>query len=135
MPVGWLFRSIARKLGFIVCFPLNLIGNVCIERTFDLYFAEPAVLEGFSPVVATVRRRDWRPYLTGINVTVTSSDTTEASVPMFVNIPAWKAETTFLISAVSDGIDDGDQTVTIFVSADSWTADSRDLIVRDRDPP
>ncbi|MCA8995628.1 MAG: VCBS repeat-containing protein [Planctomycetaceae bacterium] len=50
-------------------------------------------------------------------VMLTSSDTTEATVPMTVTIPAGKSSVTFDILAVDDIFVDGDKVVTITASA------------------
>ncbi|WP_254510021.1 beta strand repeat-containing protein [Anatilimnocola floriformis] len=66
-------------------------------------------------------------------VTLSSSDTTEATVPATVTIPANQTSATFTISAVDDAIVDGTQSVTIFASASGFTGANVGLQVTDND--
>src|SRR6185437_3324020 len=61
-----------------------------------------------------------------MTVQLTSSDTTEATVPVFVTIPASQSSATFPIAAVDDSIPDGPQTVTISASANASSAPQLD---------
>src|SRR6185312_8905643 len=61
-----------------------------------------------------------------LTVQLTSSDTTEATVPVFVTIPASQSSATFPIAAVDDSIPDGPQTVTISASANASSAPQLD---------
>ncbi len=66
-----------------------------------------------------------------LTVNLTSSDTTEATVPATVTIPAGQASTTFPITAVDDTLLDGSQTVTISVASTGFAGDSKTLTVTD----
>ena len=59
---------------------------------------------------------------TDLVVTLTSSDTTEVTVPMSVTIPANQANVTFAVAAVDDQISDGSVNVTLTATAGSLSA-------------
>ncbi len=67
--------------------------------------------DGSNPIIATVSRAVATDQ--PVRVRLSSSDTTEASVPSEVIIPAGQTSVTFAIHAVNDSIVDGTQTVTI----------------------
>jgi large repetitive protein len=66
-------------------------------------------------------------------VTLVSSDTTEATVPATVTIPAGQASVSFAIAAVNDTVGDGSQAVTITASAAGLTGTAA-VTVTDDDP-
>lgn len=66
-------------------------------------------------------------------VTLSNSDTTEASVPATVTIPAGATSTTFLVSGVDDAIVDGTQTATITGTAAGFINGSDLVDVTDDD--
>jgi Ca2+-binding RTX toxin-like protein len=68
-----------------------------------------------------------------LTVTLASSDTSEATVPTTVEIPAGQAAATFAISAVDDAVVDGPQTVTLTASATELTSGTSNLTVADDD--
>lgn len=68
---------------------------------------------------------------TDLVVTLSSSDTTEATVPATVTILANQTSATFEVSAVNDTFPDGSKTVTITASATDATTPTSDLIVTD----
>ncbi|WP_103123724.1 Calx-beta domain-containing protein, partial [Nostoc cycadae] len=68
-------------------------------------------------------------------ITLTSSDTTEATVPTQVTILANQASATFNINAVDDGVADGAQPVIITASATGFSSGSRNLTVTDINVP
>ena len=70
-----------------------------------------------------------------LTVTLTSDDTTEATVPATVTIPDGQSSATFDIAAVDDIDVDGTQTVTISASASGLTGASDTLDVTDDDVP
>lgn len=71
----------------------------------------------------------------GIPVTVNlaSSDTTELTVPESVTIPADAPFATFTIQALTDGVVDGDQTVTLLATAVGFAAATATIVVEDVD--
>nr|WP_277883323.1 Calx-beta domain-containing protein [Nostoc flagelliforme] len=72
---------------------------------------------------------------TELIVTLNSSDTTEATVPNTVIIAAGQTSATFAITGVSDGINDGSQSVNITASAIGLNSDTDSLEVTDINVP
>ncbi|XZF62279.1 MAG: Calx-beta domain-containing protein [Gloeotrichia echinulata DVL01] len=68
-------------------------------------------------------------------VSLNSSDTTEATVPNTVTIAAGQTSATFAITGVSDGINDGSQTVIITASATELNSGTDSLEVTDINVP
>jgi hypothetical protein len=68
-----------------------------------------------------------------LEVSISSSDTSEASVLPTVTIPAGEASAVFLIQAVDDSLLDGPQTVHISVASDGYRSDSQSLIITDHE--
>ena len=68
-------------------------------------------------------------------VSLTSSDTTEISVPATVTIPSGQTTASFTISAVLDGIADGVQDATVTASATTYNPGSLHLVTTDADLP
>lgn len=64
-------------------------------------------------------------------VTLSSSDTTEATVPASVTIAAGQASATFNVTAVDDSFPDGPQNVTITASATGATPATFEITVQD----
>ena len=64
-------------------------------------------------------------------VTLSSSDTTDATVPATVTIPANQASATFAISAVDDALLDGTQTVSLSGTATGYVGGSANVDVTD----
>ena len=92
------------------------------------------VNEGLSPATGARVARNGS---TGgaLVVQLSSSDTTEATVPASVTIPAGQLGTSFNVNSVQDNITDGAQRVTITASAAGYTAGSAELTVSDQDLP
>ena len=72
---------------------------------------------------------------TSIVVSLSSNDTTEATVPLSVTIPAGQSSATFTVTAVNDTVIDGTQTARITGTAALYTAGSLSLTVADRNWP
>ena len=68
-------------------------------------------------------------------VTLTSSDTTEATVPNTVTIPIGQTSATVTITGVSDGINDGSQSVTITASSNGLNSGTDNLEITDINVP
>jgi len=68
-----------------------------------------------------------------VNVTVTSSDTTEVAMPLVVVIPANHASVNFLVDAINDTSPDGPQTVTLTAVASGFTTATTTVTVTDDD--
>jgi len=68
-------------------------------------------------------------------VTLTSSDTSELTVPASVTIPAGATSVSFDIAAINDPALDGAQLVTVSASAASYFGSSVNITVLDHEPP
>jgi hypothetical protein len=68
-------------------------------------------------------------------VTLTSSDTSEATVPNTVTIPIGQTSATVTITGVSDGINDGSQSVTITASSNGLNSGTDNLEITDINVP
>ena len=86
---------------------------------------------GAAATTATVTRNT--DTTSALTVNLSSNDTTEATVPASVTIPAGQMSATFDIDAVDDAIVDGTQTVTITASAAAHTDGSDTVDVTDDD--
>ena len=99
--------------------------------TLSVVIASASITEedGQAATTATVTRNtDTSSPLT---VTLNSSDTTEATVPTTVTIPAGAATHSFDIDAVDDSIADGTQAVTVTASATGFASGVDTLDVED----
>ncbi|MCR9199590.1 MAG: lamin tail domain-containing protein, partial [Planctomycetaceae bacterium] len=109
--------------------PLNHLGATNTFVPPDALFVT-IDLDSFSEnggtTTATVRRTQ-ADISSDLVVTLTSSDTTEATVPTSVTIPANAATATFTITGVDDALLDGTQTVTVTASSGSF-ADGTDTV-------
>ena len=105
-----------------------------VPLVLSLSIADQAIVEnaGGGATSATVTRSDPRGDLT---VTLTSDDTSEATVPSTVTILDGQSSTTFEIAAVDDSLIDGTQNVTIAASAAGYAGASSSLSVTDEDVP
>ncbi len=70
---------------------------------------------------------------TNLTISLTSSDTSEATVPPTVTVPAGQTNATFDITIVDDAILDGDQSATITAAAAGYTSGSGTIIVHDNE--
>jgi Ca2+-binding RTX toxin-like protein len=70
-----------------------------------------------------------------LTVTLLSNDTSEATVPTNLRIPANQKSATFAINAVNDGIEDGIQTTRITASAPNFADGSKTIDVTDINVP
>ncbi|MFB2770098.1 endonuclease/exonuclease/phosphatase family protein [Pelatocladus sp. BLCC-F211] len=68
-----------------------------------------------------------------LTVTLTSNDTSEATVPTTVEIAAGQTSATFNITAVDDAIADGSQTVTLNATASGFTNGTTTVTVTDNE--
>ncbi len=100
-----------------------------------LSIAAAAISENGGSTTATVTRRNVTDLSAALDVTLTSSDESEAVVPATVTIPAFSdTSDPFTITAVDDALSDGTQSVTITASAADFVAGIRRLDVTDDEP-
>lgn len=76
-----------------------------------------SIVETGNPSTATVTMTRTGDLGTAVVFTLTSSDTSEATVPATVTIPVGQTSATFVVTAVNDGIVDADQLSTITATA------------------
>lgn len=110
--------------------------NVLDQETLTFSVSRTRVSEAAGPgaLTGTLTRSNTDISLP-FTVSVSSSDTSELTVPVNVTIPANETSVTFPIDAIDDAIVDADQTVLITVSAPAYGADiTRTVIVEDLEP-
>ena len=105
-----------------------------VPLVLNLAVADASIAEGAGPAAttATVTRSDPRGNLT---VTLTSDDTSEATVPTTVSFLDVESSATVDIAAVDDPEVDGTQTVTVSAAAAGYAGDSATFEVTDDDVP
>jgi hypothetical protein len=95
--------------------------------------APASVAESSSSFIATLNASATSPV--AVTVALTSSDTTELTVPASVTLPANASSATFTVTVVNDILFDGTQNATLTASATRWTSGSAVVAVTDNDPP
>lgn len=88
---------------------------------------------GAAAMTGTVTRSNTADLSTDLTVALSSTDTTELTVPATIVIPAGQASTTFAIDAVDDLITDGTQVVSISAAAAGYVSVNDTLSVTDND--
>ena len=111
--------------------PIYLTFEATQAATLNLSIDPTSISENGGTATATVTRDGSTN--TDLTVSLSSSDTSEATVPNTVLIPSGQASATFAITAVDDVAVDGTQITTIAVSAPGLTSDSATLSVTDDD--
>ena len=102
--------------------------------TLKLVIDRDAVPEGQSPAAtATITRNTAN--TSALNVSLSSSATTELTVPASVVIPAGSNSVTVPLVSILDGVTDGNKSVTVTASAPSFTPGSAVIVVTDIDLP
>lgn len=114
----------------------SLTINVLDHETITLSVNRTTIREDGGPraAVGTVTRSNTdrsQPLV----VNLSSSDTTELTVPTFVTIPAGAASVSFDIAAVNDPILDGAQAVVVSASATAYFGSEVNMTVQDHEPP
>ncbi|MBL8820660.1 MAG: pre-peptidase C-terminal domain-containing protein, partial [Planctomyces sp.] len=95
---------------------LSVTDNDVLTLTLSLNKSSFAENAGSNAATGTISRNS-ADLSSALVVTLTSSDTSELTVPATVTIPAGSASTTFAINAVDDTVVDGSQTATISATA------------------
>ena len=105
-----------------------------VPLVLDLAIADASISEsaGAAATTATVTRSDPRGNLT---VTLTSDDTSEATLPATVTLLDGQSSASFDVAAVDDSNVDGMQTVTLSAAAAGYAGASGTLAVTDDDVP
>lgn len=115
----------------------NLAVTITDHETLSIIATKTTFLEnaGNNASVGTVTRSNTADLSQALLVTLTSSDTTAATVPATVTIPAGQASVTFPINAVNDPLLDGPQNLTITAKATSFVDGTIAITVEDHEPP
>lgn len=108
--------------------------QVTDRETLSMTISRASINEGVGPNAAfgTVTRNNTdigQPLV----VSLSSNDLTEATVPIFVTIPANTSTVSFQIDAVDDLIFDNDQTVTFTATASGYVLATDSIVVTDND--
>ncbi len=111
---------------------LSVTDNDVLTLTVSLNKSSFAENAGANAATGTVSRNAGD-LSSALTVTLTSGDTTEATVPATVTIPAGQSSATFAIDAVDDAIVDGSQTAAFTAAATSYTAGTASVSVTDND--
>ncbi|MBL8820574.1 MAG: hypothetical protein JNL58_31415, partial [Planctomyces sp.] len=111
---------------------VDVTDNDTLRLTVSLDKSSFAENAGSSAATGTVTRNA-EDLGAALTVTLTSSDTSEATVPATVVIPAGQSSATFTIAAIDDLVVDGSQSVTFTGAASSYTAGTSSLNVTDND--
>lgn len=98
----------------------------------SLTLAAGSISEAGGSTTATLSRNDGD-LSQSLTVSLSSSDTSEATVPATVTIPAGQAAVTFPVSGVDDAAVDGPQSVSISATVSRYLAAAASLIVTDND--
>lgn len=123
--VGAPFAGVSNRTFFNFSTPESPKLSLAIDKT--------TMSENGGTAIGTVSRNGLP---TGdLVVTLSSNDTTEATVPATVTIPNGQAAANFTITAVDDALSDRTQTVTISVTATNFAASSRSIDVLDDEGP
>ncbi len=101
--------------------------------TLQLSLEASSVAEG-TAITATVRRNSLD-VSTALSVSLTSGNTSEASVPDTVTIPADARTATFTITGVSDFVHDPDRIVTVSAAATDFVSGDVVVVVTNIEPP
>lgn len=104
--------------------------SVTDYTSLSLSINPTAITENQGAATGTVSRSNTN-IASPLTVTLSSSDTSEATVPSLIFIPAGQPSVTFVVTAVDDAILDGTQTVTISANATSYVGDSKTIAVTD----
>ena len=110
---------------------VDVTDNDVAGLTLTIAAASVSEGDGAGATTATVSRNT--DTTNALTVTLSSDDTSEATVPATVTIPAGQTSVTFDIDAIDDAIVDGTQTVTVTASAAGQTSGSDTLDVTDDD--
>ena len=107
--------------------------DVTDVETLAVTISPAAISESGGTATGTVTRSNTDDG-TALTVTLTSNDTSEATVPTTITVPAGQASATFIVTAVDDSLGDGTQHVVVTASAAGFPSASAELDVNDDEP-
>lgn len=97
----------------------------------DITFAQTELSENGGTVTGTVTRNT--PTGSSLSVSLASLDTSEATVPASIVIPAGQTSVTFTVSGVDDSVTDGSISTDITAAATDHESDRESIVVTDDD--
>lgn len=110
-------------------------GNAALSTALTVVINRTSIAENIGTVAAVGTVIRTGNLALPLEVTLASSDTSEALVPATVTVPAGLSGVTFNIDAVDDNIVDGTQAVTITASTAGFTPGINTLDVMDDETP
>ncbi len=115
---------------------VSVTGTEIENATLTVSLNKSSVSEaaGAGAATGTVTRNN-ADLSSALVVTLASNDTTEATVPATVTIPAGQMTAAFAIAAIDDAIVDGTQLVTFTASAAGFVSGTTTFSVTDAPPP
>lgn len=121
-----------------VALPSTRVGKTLVVTdndgpTLSMTLDKSVVSENAGAGAAHVTITRNTPATSDLVVTLTSSDTTEATVPQTVTIAAGQQSVTVAVDAVADGVQDGTQSLSLIASAAGFNSGSVSLQVTDRE--
>lgn len=119
--------------GSLLSWSVKAFGTTPATAALDLQIAAASISEsaGIAATTATVTRNSGTSG--ALTVNLSSDDTSEATVPATVTIPAGQASATFDMDAIDDAILDGTRTVTITATAAGHDSDTDTVDVTDNE--
>ena len=99
-------------------------------ETLSVTISPTAISENGGTATGTVTRSNTDDSA-ALVVTLASNDTSEATVPTTITVPAGQASATFAVTAVDDSLGDGTQSVVVTASGSGFTSASAELDVTD----
>jgi hypothetical protein len=99
-------------------------------ETLSVTISPAAISENGGTATGTVTRSN-SDDSAALIVALASNDTSEATVPTTITVPAGQASATFAVTGVDDSLGDGTQSVVITVSGSGYTSASAGLDVTD----
>ncbi|MFO0821286.1 MAG: peptidoglycan DD-metalloendopeptidase family protein [Pirellulales bacterium] len=106
------------------------LKRLILAESLSLSTTSSSIIEGRGAITVTLQRNQ-ADIGQSLVINLTSSDTSEATVPASVTIPAGATSASFSITSVDDNILDGDQVVTITASVAGYQSATTTLTVYD----
>lgn len=104
-----------------------------VDQSLNILLAPTSISENGGTSKATITRNGSTS--SSLQVLLTSSDTTAATIPSSVTIPAGATSATVTINAVNDSVADGNQVSNIAATSSGYVASSAVLTVLDDETP
>jgi hypothetical protein len=118
--------------GYVLADAVRFVRLGNSQAALTVHIAADSISENGGTSTATVTRST---NTGGIRVVLSSSDTSEATVPVSVLIPDGQTSASFTVSAVDDNLADGTQTVIITASSPGYLSGDDSIDVLDNEVP